>query len=562
MGPGGLQCALTELSWPSTIRLDGGSTSLHHCTSLLVNSEIELAYSPLSPFTAGINALTPHLSSASRLRSLHLHNIPLDGHSLNSINRALRCHNRLQTLTLHHNGLRAADAPALLTLLDSMRSIRTLQLVSNSIGDDGGRAFDDLIRRRHSASAPLHSIELTDAAIGIAGLRQLLAGALGANRSSSSNSGACLNLTVSTRPGRSPTTTGSPIVRALRAALLDLRGVAGGSSTAARQGGLALGLPSNGLGDRGASRLSSLLLRLFSRNKDAADTLVDGTRELRALNLRGNDLTDVGAESVAAAIGKLPHLKRLDMSLNPVGAAGFASLLSAATRHAPLISLRLPVGANGATAAAVAAKARSFAGMPSTASATSAAVRALGLWSSVHDQQVVAALSALGDGRSKLRELSVPRWDLLGDQAVEAILHSIRRGSALASLDLTDANIGASAAALLADALASPSCNLESVQLGSNALPVRAVVRLARALENNTKVTHLGLNNNNVGASGARALLASAEWGGTLVDVSVTNAGVGSRWQAKLQMALRKNALQAERRRRRRRRKASCPRVQ
>ena len=132
----------------------------------------------------------------------------------------------------------------------------------------------------------------------------------------------------------------------------------------------------------------------------------------------------------------------------------------------------------------------------------------------------------------------------------------------MASLDLTDANIGASAAALLADALASPSCNLESVQLGSNALPVRAVVRLARALENNTKVTHLGLNNNNVGASGARALLASAEWGGTLVDVSVTNAGVGSRWQAKLQMALRKNALQAERRRRRRRRKASCPRVQ
>ena len=162
----------------------------------------------------------------------------------------------------------------------------------------------------------------------------------------------------------------------------------------------------------------------------------------------------------------------------------------------------------------------------------------------------------------KLRELSVPRWDLLGDQAVEAILHSIRRGSALTSLDLTDANIGASAAALLAGRLASPSCNLESVQLGSNALPVRAVVRLARAFENNTKVTHLGLNNNNVGASGARALLASAEWGGTLVDVSVTNAGVGSRWQAKLQMAVRKNALQAERRRRRRRRKASCPRVQ
>ena len=392
---------LTELSWPSTIRLDGGSTSLHHCTSLLVNSEIELAYSPLSPFTAGINALTPHLSSALAIALAPSPQYSARRPLLNSINRALRCHNRLQTLTLHHNGLQAADAPALLTLLDSMRSIRTLQLVSNSIGDDGGRAFDDLIRRRHSASAPLHSIELTDAAIGIAGLRQLLAGALGANRSSSSNSGACLNLTVSTRPGRSPTTTGSPIVRALRAALLDLRGVAGGSSTAARQGGLALGLPSNGLGDRGASRLSSLLLRLFSRNKDAADTLIDGTRELRALNLRGNDLTDVGAESVAAAIGKLPHLKRLDMSLNPVGAAGFASLLSAATRHAPLISLRLPVGANGATAAAVAAKARSLAGMPSTASATSAAVRALGLWSSVHDQQVVAALSALGDGRSK-----------------------------------------------------------------------------------------------------------------------------------------------------------------
>ena len=110
-------------------------------------------------------------------------------------------------------------------------------------------------------------------------------------------------------------------------------------------------------------------------------------------------------------------------------------------------------------------------------------------------------------------------------------------------------------AALLADALASPRCRLQTLQLASNTLPVRSVVRLARAIANNTVLRTLGLANNNVGAMGARALLESAASAGSLVEVSVTNAGVGGRWQAALQKVLRRNAA-AQRRSATRRRAA------
>ena len=68
-----------------------------------------------------------------------------------------------------------------------------------------------------------------------------------------------------------------------------------------------------------------------------------------------------------------------------------------------------------------------------------------------------------------------------------------------------------------------------------------SVVRLARALANNTALRYLGLANNNVGVAGSRALIQSAEASGVLVDVVVTNAGVGNRWQASLLQALRRN---------------------
>lgn len=122
-----------------------------------------------------------------------------------------------------------------------------------------------------------------------------------------------------------------------------------------------------------------------------------------------------------------------------------------------------------------------------------------------------------------------------------AMLSSLRRGSRLQTLSLRGSPLSAPAAAALAETLAYPACPLVTLELGGTGLGVRAVVRIARALRNNTRLRRLALDFNGVGASGARELTESARTGGALHHVSVANAGVGAKWQAALQQQLAAN---------------------
>ena len=122
-----------------------------------------------------------------------------------------------------------------------------------------------------------------------------------------------------------------------------------------------------------------------------------------------------------------------------------------------------------------------------------------------------------------------------------AMLTSLRRGSRLETLDLRGSQLSASAAAALADTLAWPACPLTALELAGTGLGVRAVIRIARALRNNTRLRRLALDSNGVGASGARELAESARAAGALRHVSVANAGVGSKWQAALQRQVAAN---------------------
>ena len=93
-------------------------------------------------------------------------------------------------------------------------------------------------------------------------------------------------------------------MRALRGALLDLD-----ADGRARRlhGRLALTLPHNALGDRGTSRLATLLIKLFARESSttaspptAATSLARrASPELRALDVRGNHIGDAGATAFA-----------------------------------------------------------------------------------------------------------------------------------------------------------------------------------------------------------------------------------------------------------------------
>ena len=513
-----MACRLAELVSPTAVRIER-DPSTTHCSSLHINAET--AY----PFTVGMSAISRALASPHtvRISTLELRNMPLDAHSLHALARVLHCRQRIRTLILHHNAMRPADASALAQLLDVVRSIRSLRIVSNSLGDDGGRALEAALRMRRRVAVPLQTLELTDVGLGSLGMRRLLAAAIGGANRSSDGGATCLNLTLATRdPGTTQATT-APIVRALRHALVDVDAMAAGRAVAPRahaarrhgNGGLLLGLGSNRIGDRGTVRLSALLLRAFGRELTSGPT---SNVVLRGLDLRDNHIGDEGAAALAAAVSRLPNLARLDAGTNPVGAAGFVALLAMAPSHPSLVSLRLPPGLGRAT--------ETPKSQPSS-------------WPAALEGRAVAALTALGG--SALQELHVPRWDVLGPRAVATVVDALRRGSRLTALDLHESSLPLHVAHSLADVLAQPSCRLRSLRLTSNALPVRTVVRLASALANNTHLRTLDLSNNNVGAMGARALLASATASGALIEVTYVNAGVGGKWHHALQQALRRN---------------------
>ena len=597
-------CALAEVA-PAAIRLVDGASHVAGCTGFIADAELA-AYS----WTAGVSSLANALveDNALRLSSLELRNMPLDKHSLRALSGALTCRRgaRLRSLTLHNNGLRASDMPALVALLDAAPSVSSLRVVSNSLSNDGGQ----LLHQRH-ARPSLRALEFTDA-VDAAGMRALLCGAVGpcGGHMPPGASPRCLNLTISSwrrerraggrEHGVPPL---PPVVRALRAVLGNLSAsTARPAHQAAREivgrGRLALGLQGNGLGDRGAVRLASLLVRLFTRDQtigppapaaspttaaaSAAPIASRGasSRDLWTLDLRANGIGDAGALALASAAAQLPHLRRLDLGENPVGPRGFSALLSLALGHPSLSHLRMPIG-NGLVAmpstfaATLAAKglidaaavggddgddddddgdgggddddddaeaAAEAAASPTGGVAAPRLVSAPAPWPHADERSVEAALGMLGGG-SSLRVLEVPRWDVLSPRAPAALLDALRRRGCgkTASIDLRGAMLDPAAAGTLAEVLAHPACGVASVQLASNALPVRSVVRIARALSNNTAVRSLNIAHNNVGSSGARALIAAAVSAGALVDVIVTNGGVGTKWQAALIHATRRN---------------------
>ena len=532
------------------------------------------------PWEAGVGPLAATLSSVRRLalRKLELRNVQLSRHGLEHLAAALagtaECTAAgpssraplLRRLVLENNGLLASDMPALAGLLAAIPSLHAVCLRSNLIGDDGVRTLYELWPR----GATLQALELTDAAVGPSGFAALMALAGRSTGGAHADTAGCFNLTLMhNEPGmlRTPAAAhagiflGMPPAHAGRggggwgrrrkllnghrhARGFERHGGAGRASeraewaaasdapTSAVVGSLALGLASSRLHDGDAPNLATLLRRFEWRESAqstrasaaaaaaaaavpaASATAVPPPLTLTALDVSGNELGDESARAITTAASRLPRLAVLNARDNPVGADGFLSLLSLAV-HPSLASLHLPTPAD---------------------------------WRSLerrHVRRAVAIFEALGPG-SALRELRF-KADWLGRQpeAMLALAASLRKGNALTSLDLSTARMGADAAAALAAALASPTCQLVSLTLDENYLSVASVVALARALANNTRLRHLGLDHNNVGVAGTRALLQSARSSGALLSVSTMNAGVGFKVGGLLQEQLQANLAQS-----------------
>jgi len=293
---------------------------------------------------------------------------------------------------------------------------------------------------------------------------------------------------------------------------------------------LGLDLAAISLGSEGAARLSSTLRELLGANTT-----------LTGLDVRDNGIGDLGANALALAAATLPNLLSFDVGgANNVGADSFITLLGLAF-HPTLTSLRLPAPPFASCTRKLAGQ-RGHVTQPSTACGMQLQRTTKSHkpeWMPRHTKQATRLLARLAT--SSLRELRIPNWAVLGESALVALAGALSQGAHLALVDLRSARISAHTAASFADALASRTCTLTSLQLASNGLSVHSVSRIAHALRNNTSLRRLGLDGNAVGAIGARELIKSTRMSGTMLVISMANAGVGMRRQVELQRHLATN---------------------
>jgi Ran GTPase-activating protein (RanGAP) involved in mRNA processing and transport len=529
-----MECTVAELTpvrvlfHAAPYRGSSSITSLAQCTRLIADPETR-------PWAAGVTPLATAIMSEPQpiLESVALRNVPLDAHSLRlfaasfgkCINRR-RKHLRLRRLELENNGLQAQDVPALISLLDALPSLHALCIRSNLLGPSGIGELRAYMRGRQT----LRSLELADTGAGAGAVRALLH-MIATRRAGTASSSPCFNLTIF-----SPATAGglprheSSLSRALRVPLdhggaspprrVALRRVPWMPATvrtrrkgfAPRPHALALGFADNSLGDHGARRLSEFLVRaFFGRNGLALPALV-------ALDVRDNGIGDDGARVLSSALSQLPMLSHLDLRGNPIDADGFLALLSLCS-HPPLSRLYLPA--------------------PPLATPIQDAGNSSSSWPASHTKRADSIISCLST--SGLRELRVPHWDWISTAGLISLFDALGSGSVLTRLDMQGAHIHPPAVHALTRALASDSCRLVTLNLASTGLSMVAVIRIARALHNNTRLRLLGLSHNNVGASGARALIEAATVNTNLVHVSVLGSGVGLKWQGTLARALKQN---------------------
>ena len=531
------------------------SKGLHDCGRLTADLE-----SAAQLWEGGVEVLAAALQSVPQLalRDLEVRNVQLDSHGLYRLADALSISRDssvpddvrmsrapwLRSLVLEANGLRASDVVALAGLVATIPSLHSLGLRSNLIGDDGVHVLQKLWPRGGS----LQALELTDAGLGPNSFGAL---AVIATRALSSG---CFNLSIDRHRGpsmiaaaasaaahRQPKQNGGksrvvstrngayrPILAFERSRKGHLRArhttpepIEAGTRRLNDHspGVMALALARSSLRDSDAIQLADLLrsyecvfaatYRMGSSSGHDCHRVGPQimSRTLTSLDISGNLLSDVGVVMVATAALRLPRLAFIDVRENPVGVDGFSSLLSLAT-HPSLTSLMMPQPTD-----------IDFQG-----------------------RQRRRSIDFFPLEHSALRELRFrASWLNQQPHAWFTLASSLRKGSALTTLDLTRASMDISTVAALANVLASPACRLVTLGLNGNGLSVRSVVHLARSLANNTRLRKIELNHNNVGIAGAQALIASAISGGALLAVSLVNAGVGVKWYSLLHHQLKIN---------------------
>ncbi len=419
--------------------------------------------------TRGAEALA---KSECALEVLDLSRNDLGPEALTALAEA-ECLRGLQRLMLSGNRI-GPDGAAALAVSSTVRSLQCVDLTRNAIGPSGAAALalSDALRS-------VRRLSLAGNTLGREGLKLLLASRTLERLQELDLGGNELG------PAGAMVLASSPIVRRL----------------------WALRVQGNGLGDAGVAALLSSANLSGLRELELADNgltasavslLGDAPPQLDALDLSRNPLGAAGAAALADPLGRL-RLRRLALAACGLDGTASAELLAGVVLDRLDLSDN-PIGVDGA---------RSLSMAPAVSRLLELAMDRCGLGA--------RGLGALVEALGGLRSLSVAS-NRLGDDGVGLLVANGARMPRLETLVLDDNDISSDGAASLAtSALAR---HLVSLSLDHNPLGDRGAETLASGASWHA-LTELGMRHTEIGGAGA-ATLETAETLGSVQRVDLS----------------------------------------
>ncbi|XP_066462650.1 NACHT, LRR and PYD domains-containing protein 12-like [Eleutherodactylus coqui] len=225
---------------------------------------------------------------------------------------------------------------------------------------------------------------------------------------------------------------------------------------------------------------------------DLMDALSSPACKIEELNLSHNDLSDASCTQLASGIRNNPSLKKLDLSMNHLSGPRFSDLMDALSSPACNIEY-LNLGCNKLPEMSCTQLASGIRNNPS--------LKKLDLsYNYLSGPHFSDLMDALSSPACMIEELNL-KYNDLSDTPCSQLAIGIRNNPFLKKLDLSDNHLSGPHFSDLMDALSSPACKIEELNLGNNDLPDTSCTQLASGIRNKPTLKKLVLAINHLSGS-------------------------------------------------------------
>ena len=246
------------------------------------------------------------------------------------------------------------------------------------------------------------------------------------------------------------------------------------------------------------------------------------SKSLQSIDLRSNEIGDVGAKYLGEGIGKSKSLRSIDLEFNKIGSEGAKYLGEGISKSQSLQSINLgsnKIGAEGAKYLGEGiAKSQSLQsiglqynkiGSEGAKYLGEGIAKSQSLQSIELKKNYIGAEGAkyLGEGIGKSQSLqSIDlHWNNIGDAGAKYLGEGIGKSQSLQSIDLWDNGIGSEGAKYLGEGIAK-SQSLQSIDLSWNKIGSEGAKYLGECIGKSQSLQSIYLPYNKIGAEGAKYL--------------------------------------------------------